>query len=185
LASVHNKELRRGACAAGRVIIHKAISAVQCPLKVTYHGGKTAKPFWGGVLVICNRAWILLVLSVVLGAPAARAQRDAPPEPMLSAEELQGKKLFMQRCSVCHLPPLYRPPELKPYGPLLNGYLRNPQFEARARKAINDGTPRMPGFQYGLSKDEIDDVIAYLKTLKPASVKSEGGSNANTGRTGD
>jgi mono/diheme cytochrome c family protein len=127
----------------------------------------------------------VLLAGVLLSTAAARAQRGAPPEPALTAGELNGKKLFIQRCSVCHLPPLYRPPELKPYGPLLNGYIRNEQFEASARKAIAEGTPRMPGFQYGLSAGEIDDLIAYLKTLKPASQKKEGGSNANTGRVGD
>ena len=52
----------------------------------------------------------------------------------------------------------------------------------------SDLTPRMPGFQYGLQSSEIDDVIAFMKTMKaPAAgaAKSEGGANANTGRTGD
>lgn len=116
----------------------------------------------------------------------AHAQQGSP-NATLSAAEVRGKKAFLQRCSICHLPPLYEPPEVQPYGPLLDGYLRSPQFEARARKAIAEGTPRMPGFQYTLKPSEIDDVIAYMKTMKPAAVaqKSEGGSNANTERTGD
>jgi len=27
------------------------------------------------------------------------------------------------------------------------------------------GGPRMPGFQYGLTPNEVDDLVAYLKTL--------------------
>jgi hypothetical protein len=34
------------------------------------------------------------------------------------------------------------------------------------REFIRRGTPRMPGFQYGLTPEEIDSIIAYLKTVK-------------------
>lgn len=143
----------------------------------------------------------LVVMAAMFAAQPARPQAAAPaplgapqvgpPNAELSPTELRGKKVFLQRCSICHLPPLYEPPSVKPYGPLLTGYLRNPQMEARARTAIREGTPRMPGFQYGLQPSEIDDVIAFLKTMKPTAAakadgqKSEGGSNANTGRVGD
>lgn len=152
-------------------------------------GGKTGKMPWEDFLVRRDVNFIDLILLGALMAgvgTAARAQQAAGNE-SLSGSELRGKKVFLQRCSICHLPPLYRPASVKPYGPVLDGYLRNPQFEALARTAIREGTPRMPGFQYGLQASEIDDVIAYLKTLKapPAAAKSEGGSNANTGRTGD
>ena len=109
---------------------------------------------------------------------------QTPGNAALSSAELHGKKVFLQRCSICHLPPLYEPESVKPYGPLLDGYLRNAQFEARARQAIREGTPRMPGFQYGLQPAEIDDVIAYLKTLKPANTKG-GSQDAGKERTGD
>jgi mono/diheme cytochrome c family protein len=132
--------------------------------------------------------FLFLAFSLLSLCFTARAQDSSA----LSPTELRGKKVFLQRCSICHLPPLYEPPEVKPYGPVLTGYLRNSQMEARARKDINEGTPRMPGFQYGLQPGEIDDVIAYLKTMKAAPAdskggapKSEGGSNASTGRTGD
>jgi hypothetical protein len=29
-----------------------------------------------------------------------------------------------------------------------------------------NGTPRMPGFQYGLTKEEIETIITYLKVFK-------------------
>jgi mono/diheme cytochrome c family protein len=84
----------------------------------------------------------------------------------LSEREIAGKKLFLQRCSICHLPRLYPAGEAQPYGPKLNGYLEGPDTETRAREAIRTGTPRMPGFQYGLAPAEIEDIIAYVKRLK-------------------
>lgn len=131
--------------------------------------------------------WVQLILVSMLASGSGAWAQQSPAGAVLSASELRGKKVFMQRCSICHLPPLYRPPTVKPYGPLLDGYLRNAQAEQSARKAIREGTPRMPGFQYGLQASEIDDVIAYLKTLKPAASEGnvQGGSNANTGRVGD
>ena len=109
---------------------------------------------------------------------------SAQASPTLSPAELQGKKVFLQRCSICHLPPLYEPPSVKPYGPTLDGYVRNSQTEERARRAIREGTMRMPSFQYGLQQFEIDNVISYLKTLKTTG--DEGGtSNAGKERIGD
>ena len=79
-----------------------------------------------------------------------------------------GKKLFMQRCSVCHLPPLGVVKE-NPYARVLTGYMKGPESEARARDVIRkgiSGTAGMPGFQYTLEPGQIESIIAYLNTLK-------------------
>jgi mono/diheme cytochrome c family protein len=77
-----------------------------------------------------------------------------------------GKKLFVQRCSVCHLPPL-GPGEPRSYARSLTGFVKNAESEAAARLIIQRGIQsRMPGFQYGLEPNEIDDIVAYLSTLK-------------------
>lgn len=128
----------------------------------------------------CRIFQIILLCGLLAYALKGSAQENAA----LSSAELRGKKVFLQRCSICHLPPLYEPASVKPYGPILDGYLRNEQSEERARKAIREGTPRMPGFQYSLQPAEIEDLIAYMKTLKPAN--SKGGSpDAGKERTGD
>jgi mono/diheme cytochrome c family protein len=92
----------------------------------------------------------------------------AAQTPQLAGRELAGKKLFLQRCSICHLPPLNEPdnPDPQPYGPKLNGFVRNTETEERARRAILTGTPRMPGFQYGLTKEEVETILTYLKVFK-------------------
>lgn len=78
-----------------------------------------------------------------------------------------GKKLFMQRCSLCHLPPL-GPGNPASYARSLAGFAKDAEAEARARTIIQRGVApaRMPGFQYTLEPNEIDSIIAYLRTLK-------------------
>ena len=109
-------------------------------------------------------AGILLAFSSMVSPADAQSAASAG----LSGEELAGKKLFLQRCSICHLPPLHRPGDPQPYGPRLEGVVRDAETEKRAREFITKGSPRMPGFQYGLKPEEIDAVIAYLKTLQEA-----------------
>lgn len=89
------------------------------------------------------------------------------PSPKLSGKELAGKKLFLQRCSLCHMPALNEPgdPDPQPYGPKLNGFVKDSNAEA-VRGIIRNGTARMPGFQYGLTAEEIENIIAYLKVFK-------------------
>ncbi len=89
----------------------------------------------------------------------------------LNEQQKAGKGLFMQNCSVCHLPILENSKDAagggSAIGPLLEGLFRGerPRPEEAVRTFIMRGTPKMPGFQYGLERSEIDSIIAYLKTL--------------------
>lgn len=107
----------------------------------------------------------LSVLGVAVLAVGLNAQQ--PVKSGATPTQLEpGKKLFVQRCSVCHLPPL-GPGEPRSYARSLAGVLKGPDTEAAARLIIQRGVPsRMPGFQYGLEPDEIDNIVAYLSTLK-------------------
>lgn len=86
----------------------------------------------------------------------------------ISENEFAGKKLFLQRCSVCHMPAPSQQlsPDLPTYGPKLEGFINNAESENRTRLAIVNGTPRMPGFKYGLTENEIDQIVTYLKIFK-------------------
>lgn len=86
----------------------------------------------------------------------------------LSEAQLNGKKVMQQRCSICHTPPLLGD---KIYGPALSA--DSVANEAAAREIIMKGTQRMPGFQYGLESKEIENIIAYLKTVKKAPTKQQ------------
>ena len=85
----------------------------------------------------------------------------------LSEQETRGENLFRQRCSLCHLPRKLKfgsPPVI---GPDLSGLFKEagPDKLKLLRGSILKGSPNMPGFQYALEPKEVDDLIAYLKTL--------------------
>ena len=117
-------------------------------------------------LAIC----LLLLATSVVAQPQDKSQAVASaPEANrhLSAEEIRGEGIFLQRCSLCHLPKAVKP--YKQFGPILNGMFKDdadPDQMAFRRQFILMGRPdRMPGFRYTLSADELNDLIAYLKTL--------------------
>ena len=99
-------------------------------------------------------------------APAStRSTADIVPLPSiktLTTAQAAGKKLFVQKCSVCHLPEL---PSYTAYGPLLDGKIVAARGDAAIREQIMNGSARMPGWQYMLSPAEVEEIIGYLKTL--------------------
>ena len=98
---------------------------------------------------------------LVVGLSAQEPVRSAAPTTIEP-----GKKLFVQRCSVCHLPPL-GPGQPQSIARSLTGLIKSPETETSARQIILRGIPsRMPGFQYGLTSAEVDSIVAYLRTLK-------------------
>jgi mono/diheme cytochrome c family protein len=100
--------------------------------------------------------------------PARAGVVQPSKTPALTAQEEHGAMLFFQRCSLCHLPPLAGPGSgaRLPFGPLLYGYMDNARNEARVRQVIMNGGAQMPGFQYGLSPTEIEDIVAYMKSAE-------------------
>ena len=100
----------------------------------------------------------------VLGAGVAAQQ---PLRPATTAGELEvGKRMFVQRCSVCHLPPL-GPGNPRSIAKSLTGLVKSPETGAAARLIVQKGIPnRMPGFELGLEPKEIDSIVAYLRSLK-------------------
>ena len=116
---------------------------------------------------------VVLVFAALSGHETANllAQSKAAPTPpsteKLSDEARRGEGLFLQRCSLCHLPRKLKfgsPPVI---GPSLSGQFKDagPDQLKILRGFILKGGPDMPGFQYGLEPKEVDDLIAYLKTL--------------------
>jgi mono/diheme cytochrome c family protein len=85
-----------------------------------------------------------------------------PSSKSLTATQFAGKKLFVQKCSVCHLPEL---PSYTAYGPLLDGKIVAARGDVAIREQIMNGSARMPGWQYMLSPAEVEEIIGYLKTL--------------------
>ncbi len=106
--------------------------------------------------------WLVMAVAAVFLAGLPLFGQMGSKSSALSDKEQNGKKMFQQRCSVCHTPPLAGD---KTYGPMLNSDTVSGK-EAAARDIIMKGTARMPGFQYGLRREEIDNIVAYLKTVK-------------------
>jgi mono/diheme cytochrome c family protein len=115
----------------------------------------------------------ILALATILSREAERllaqsASASAPSGPAkLNEQETRGENLFRQRCALCHLPRKLKfgsPPVI---GPDLTGLFKEagPDKMKLLRGSILKGSPNMPGFQYGLESKEVDDLIAYLKTL--------------------
>ena len=121
-------------------------------------------------------AFILLLASghifpIVLAAQSNQSSSSSGSVPTLNEQQKTGKGLFMQNCSVCHLPILENSKDAAgggpTIGPPLEGLFRGERTrpEEAVRTFIMRGTQKMPGFQDGLERREIDSIIAYLKTI--------------------
>ncbi len=112
--------------------------------------------------------FLAISIQVFPGIVAAQSPKASSSDasPRLSEQEIRGEGLFLQRCSLCHLPKVVKP--FKSFGPSLTGVLKgaSPAKEKTVRLFISTGVPaKMPGFQSALKPDQFDDLIAYLKTL--------------------
>jgi mono/diheme cytochrome c family protein len=107
---------------------------------------------------------------------ATAVQRSAPIHhtdgAQLTDQQARGAAVFFQRCSLCHLSKFGAGGSkfccVSALGPNLGGRFRNiaPEQENAFRDVILNGGPTyMPAWKYGLTSDEVDDIVAYLKTL--------------------
>jgi mono/diheme cytochrome c family protein len=115
---------------------------------------------------------VLGIAGIFSGGTAKLSAQNNPAAALPAAEklneqEMRGEGLFLQRCSLCHLPRKLKfgsPPVI---GPSLSGQFKDstPDQQKILRGFILKGGPDMPGFQYGLEPKELEDLIAFLKTL--------------------
>jgi mono/diheme cytochrome c family protein len=139
--------------------------------------GITAERGWQneGKSILKARMIIVTIfgLAVLYSGGTAYSQAQSKPAATLpgaeklNEQETRGEGLFLQRCSLCHLPRKLKfgsPPVI---GPSLSGQFKDatPDQMKILRGFILKGGPNMPGFQYGLESKEVDDLIVYLKTL--------------------
>ena len=130
-------------------------------------------------------SFFLLVSLLVLGtAPAAQNplretrvstptvvrteydMREVASAPSLSADEVRGRQLFVQRCALCH-DPLGQPSYPNTPGPWVDAETVTSLGEESVRDQIMLGSARMPGWQFTLEPAQVNQVIAYLKTVTP------------------
>ena len=136
---------------------------------------------YGGALLVLaiasmGRVTLLSAQDSADSPPATITHR--PPirhtsDTKLTEQQQRGAGLFIQRCALCHLAKSFGAAGNKyccvaSLGPSLSGMFKNidPEQEQAMREIILNGGPTyMPGWKYGLEPKDIDDIIAYLKTL--------------------
>jgi cytochrome c2 len=100
------------------------------------------------------------------------ARKSTAARPVLNEQQRRGEALFVQNCTLCHMPSNQKK-RLGIQGPTLEGVYGEDADTDALRQFIQQGVPgKMPGFRYGLEPKDIDDVVAYLKVgahLKPSS----------------
>ena len=118
------------------------------------------------IAVILGLASFVSVGAAYLPAQGKPAPALPSPE-KLNEQERLGEGLFLQRCSLCHLPRKLKFGSPAVVGPSLSGQFKDttPEQQKILRGFILKGGPDMPGFQYGLEPKEVDDLVAFLKTL--------------------
>ena len=81
--------------------------------------------------------------------------------PKLSDTELRGRHLFVARCAVCHTGAVNGP------GPRLDQERVKALGEDGVRTKIAMGSQRMPGFRYMFEPSQVEQILAYLKSIPP------------------
>ena len=109
--------------------------------------------------VTLTTALFMLAIAPHIASPGAIAQQA---EQSLNDKQTTGRTLFAQSCVVCHVK--VQLTNVGHYGPVLSGMSLGGQ-EDLMREFISSGTPNMPGFKYHFRPDQIDAIVAYLKTL--------------------
>ena len=79
----------------------------------------------------------------------------------LNETELQGRRLFAQRCANCHGGTAQRP------GPPLGQQAVERLGDTVIRDKVTKGSAAMPGFAYTLQPAQVDQIVAFLKTYSP------------------
>src|SRR5262245_12196169 len=123
----------------------------------------TVRPFAASAIL----GLVFASTATVPGATPQDAGRAGTETNAPGSDTFRGEALFFQRCALCHLNTGKSGP-LPPIGPRLNGVLKDPspEREAKIRDRIRTGSQGMPGFRYGLDPKQLDQLVAYLRTLK-------------------
>lgn len=102
---------------------------------------------------------VALPILVAATATAAAAQDGAAAD-----QAKLGERLVNQSCVVCHFAPQITSGT---YAPALSRDSLGGKAEVM-HEVIANGTPRMPGFKYQFKPQQIDAIVAYIKTMPPA-----------------
>jgi mono/diheme cytochrome c family protein len=108
-----------------------------------------------------NALVVAALPALMICVTAAAATGDAAGD-----QVKQGERLVNQSCVVCHFAPQITSGS---YAPALSKDTLGGNATIM-HQFIADGSPRMPGFKYQFKPDQIDAIVAYIKTIAPAPV---------------
>jgi cytochrome c len=120
----------------------------------------------------------LTILALISFSPlvllSQTKEKSAKPSAEAKGSASDGQKIFQANCAMCH----YADKTDKKLGPGLKDLTKNkelpashkPSTEANIREVVGKGSPDakpmpMPPFEEKLSADDMQDLLAYLKTL--------------------
>lgn len=112
---------------------------------------------------------VLLAGALVVAAACNRTPpRKSDAELGLDAQQARGRRVYDQNCLVCH--EAYSSSDRN--GPSLMGLYKKkfmvsgqPVNDERVRDITTMGKSKMPAYGSVLSNEQVDDLIAYMKTL--------------------
>ena len=110
-------------------------------------------------LIILGTA--LLIASAICASPRTQAQSSADKN--IAAVHV-GQDIYTHKCLQCHS---VNEGEVR-FGPSLYGEMRKPNPKKSApevRTILENGKGKMPSFQEKLTKQDIDNLLTYLRTL--------------------
>jgi len=84
-------------------------------------------------------------------------------QPAMSEEARTGRILWTQKCAYCH--DGVGSPTYRTMGPWLGAEIVKNLGDESVRSFIKNGDVRMPAFRYNLSDQQIESLIAFLKTV--------------------
>lgn len=116
-----------------------------------------------------STAVVFTILMVVIILSIFRALQPRPSKATENTPEGRGKTVFAQNCSGCH----FTDSQETKLGPGMAGLFEHeklpvsgrPVSEETVRHQLEDPYENMPRLSDDLSEQQIEDVIAYLKTL--------------------
>lgn len=104
-------------------------------------------------------------------------------ETPLSDDARKGRNLWLQRCAFCH--DGVGTPTYNTFGPYLDAELVTKRGDSAVRDKIMKGSSTMPAFQWGLKPAQVDQLIAFIRTIGPDQKPTEAQKAGKATRSGD
>jgi mono/diheme cytochrome c family protein len=118
-----------------------------------------------------QKAFLVSAIVVLLAVPVTVATVFSPTQSHAQGAKTAnaatvhaGQEIFAQKCLLCHS---INKGQVT-FGPSLYAEMKKPQGKkssAEVRSVIKNGKGKMPSFQEKLSAEDVDKLLAYIRTL--------------------